>query len=250
MEKRIEELSINAWPSRQTLVYDGWVLRFGGSYTRRANSISPLYESKLSFTEKIEYCERLYSSAGLNTVFKLTDKGSPEGLDEFLSAQGYREEAQTSVQVLELPCAGGTIPIDFKAYESLDEGWFQSLCSINEVSLENAGKLKAILSGIVPERYFAELEIDGRLGACGVGVVENGFIGLYDIVVDKKLRGKGHGRRLMESMLCLGREKGASSAYLQVMLDNPAALKLYESLGFRELYKYWYRVKERCRENE
>lgn len=250
MEKRIEELSINAWPSRQTIVYDGWILRFGGGYTRRANSISPLYESRLGFTEKTGYCERLYNSTGLNTVFKLTDKGSPEGLDEFLSVQGYREEAQTSVQVLGLSGGSGAMHEGFKVYESFDEGWFESLCSINEVNRENAGKLKAILSGIIPERYFAALEMDGRLVACGVGVVENGYIGLYDIVVDKELRGRGYGRRLMESMLSFGREKGASSAYLQVMLDNPVALKLYESLGFRELYRYWYRVKERCRENE
>jgi N-acetylglutamate synthase len=33
-------------------------------------------------------------------------------------------------------------------------------------------------------------------------------------------------------------------AYLQVMLDNPVALNLYDSLGFKEIYKYWYRVKK------
>lgn len=54
MERRIEELSINAWPSMQTMVYDGWQLRFGRGYTKRANSISPFYESKIGFKEKIK----------------------------------------------------------------------------------------------------------------------------------------------------------------------------------------------------
>jgi ribosomal protein S18 acetylase RimI-like enzyme len=48
----------------------------------------------------------------------------------------------------------------------------------------------------------------------------------------------------MEAMLSLGRSKGAKNAYLQVMLDNTKAYKLYQSLGFKELYQYWYRVRK------
>jgi ribosomal protein S18 acetylase RimI-like enzyme len=36
---------------------------------------------------------------------------------------------------------------------------------------------------------------------------------------------------------------GADKAYLQVMQSNVAAMQLYEGLGFRAAYSYWYRVK-------
>jgi hypothetical protein len=66
--RSLEELSLNAWPSLQTLLYDGWVLRFANGYTKRANSVNPLYHSGTDVTEKTETCERLYRGKGLSCV--------------------------------------------------------------------------------------------------------------------------------------------------------------------------------------
>ena len=33
--KTIEDLSLNAWPSHQIELYDGWILRFSYFYTHR-----------------------------------------------------------------------------------------------------------------------------------------------------------------------------------------------------------------------
>jgi hypothetical protein len=42
-----------------------------------------------------------------------------------------------------------------------------------------------------------------------------------------------------------GHDAGATRGYLQVVDGNLLALNLYAKLGFREAYRYWYRVK-RC----
>jgi len=38
-------------------------------------------------------------------------------------------------------------------------------------------------------------------------------------------------------------ETGIKKAYLAVVNDNTIAKKIYDKLGFKEIYKYWYRKK-------
>ncbi len=245
MEKRIEELSNNAWPSLKTMVYDGWLLKFAGGYTRRSNSIIPLYDSEIVFEEKLVNCEKIYSSMGLSTIFKIVDKLCPSGLDELLSEKGYEAQAHTSVQLMDLKkyeCKEG---IDLLVRDQPEDEWFANMQRISASKSDSDIKMeKLILGNIVPEKYFVELQLHGEAVACGLGVLEDGCIGICDIMVAGEHRGKGYGRYIVEGLMSLGKNKGANWAYLQVMLDNPIALKLYESLGFKEIYKYWYRAKK------
>ncbi len=84
---------------------------------------------------------------------------------------------------------------------------------------------------------------DDKCVACGIGVQDELYIGLFDIVVAKDYRNHGIGSLLIQHILKLGKNCGAQKAYLQVMLNNPAALRLYQKLGFIEKYRYWYRKK-------
>ena len=59
--------------------------------------------------------------------------------------------------------------------------------------------------------------------AWGLGVVERGYVGLYDIVVAPDLRGIGLGRRVVTSLMAWGCREGAHSAYLQVREENEIA---------------------------
>ena len=39
-----------------------------------------------------------------------------------------------------------------------------------------------------------------------------------------------------------GAERGARDAYLQVVASNAPAVRLYEQLGFADVYRYHYRL--------
>lgn len=243
----IEELSMNAWPALQTMLYDGWILRYSKGYTKRANSINPIYPSTFEINKKIEKCEAQFRSLGIDVVYKMTGYTRPENLDRLLEEKGYERKDETIVKVIELP----NLLLDFQEPEIKDveirnfltEQWLDAFCRLLKVSEKNRMILQDMINIIIPEKYLLLLRQDGKVIGCGMGVIEDGFAGIYEIVIDTELRGKGYGRQLMLNMLKYAYERGARKAYLQVVAANIPAVRLYESLGFKEAYRYWYRVK-------
>ncbi len=100
--------------------------------------------------------------------------------------------------------------------------------------------MKAIFARISSAAAFARLRRDGETVALGLGVLDQGWIGLFDIVTAESARRQGVGTALIYQMLAWGQQRGAQGAYLQVVANNAPALKLYAKLGFAETYRYWY----------
>ena len=241
MIQLIEEISLNAWPSLQTLLVDGWVLRFANGYTKRSNSINPLYASASNVEEKVEFCEQIYRRNNLPVVFKMTSAAHPENLDARLAERGYVVDSPTSVQTMELRDTGSSP--DAKLDATLTDEWLAAFCRLSGISDEHKSTLRQILTSIVPQKCFAAILQVDQIIACGLGVRQGDHVGFYDIVTDKSFRNQGYGKRLMRSLLTWGKQNGARCAYLQVMLNNAPALHLYSRLGFSEVYQYWYRIK-------
>ena len=234
---------MNAWPSLQTMLYDGWVLRFSNGYTKRANSVHPLYPSSLDVEEKVRACEEIYRGKRLDVVFKMTASAQPDDLDRVLATKGYRSDSQTSVQALELDGVDKVAAQTSLSTENLDE-WLSAFCRLSKISQRHEPTLKQLLHNLVPARYLASMCHQGQVVACGMGVLQDKFVGLFDIVTDADFRRQRFGKQLVLNILAWGKCNGAHTAYLQVVLNNEPALCLYSGLGFKEIYTYWYRIKQ------
>lgn len=242
---QLEELSLNAWPAIHTLAYDGWILRFSEGYSRRANSCHPLYSGEVRTEEKISACRALYSRAGLDTVFKMTDASLPSDLDMVLARKGYARQADVSVQTLPLPTSRYKEKgHDVITHTRLREEWLTSFASMNRLVDTQKNIAERMLRSILPDHCYASiLDRSGSVVACGLAVLQNGYIGLYDIITDREHRRMGLGEALTAKLLNWGISMGAEGAYLQVVADNTPAVSMYSKLGFREAYRYWYRSK-------
>ncbi len=74
-------------------------------------------------------------------------------------------------------------------------------------------------------------------------MLENGFAGIANVIVDEACRGRGCGQKLCRTLLAEAAAHGAHTACLCVVQNNLTARHIYEKLGFQKVYTYWYRVK-------
>lgn len=239
--RKIEEMSMNAHPSLNTFYYDGWCLRFAGGYTNRANSISMLSPSTLPVADKIRYCEEIYASQKLPTVFKVTPLSID--LDNALAEAGYSIVTKTDIMVMDIP---KVISEEFSSVvtNGINENWQSNFFLLNGLSDASIPLAKKIQSNIINQTLCATLSCNYEIVACGLCVIENDYAGLFGIMVSAQHRRKGYGEDICASLINSAAKYGAKKAYLQVIADNKNAVKLYQKLGFMKEYQYWYRVKD------
>jgi ribosomal protein S18 acetylase RimI-like enzyme len=68
------------------------------------------------------------------------------------------------------------------------------------------------------------------------------WIGLFDINTRIDCRNRGLAHQLVSALLAWGKTNAAIHAYLQVEENNSPARRLYDKLGFKDNYRYWYRI--------
>lgn len=243
-EITIEELSLRAWPAFESARHEGWILRQAEGLTKRANSVIPLYEGEGELEAKVSFCEDYYKKAGLKSTFKLTEFSEPPALDSFLAERGYSRVDETSVRTA-APCwrewqASARVELRAEAGEE----WLSEAARIKGYNEHDDRVHRRIIGGVSGEKGFALLrDEEGRVNALGFALLDGGYLSFHDIFVEPACRQRGLATELMESLLCWGVNAGAEKSFLQVVADNRAAIALYEKFGFKELYRYWYRVK-------
>lgn len=87
-----------------------------------------------------------------------------------------------------------------------------------------------------PGVWFLVARRDGEIIGC-VALVDagDGTAEIKRMFVDPQARGLKVGRRLMEALEDLAREKGLSAIRLEAGISQPEALGLYRAFGYREI---------------
>lgn len=240
LQRRIEEMGLNGWPSISTQLYKGAVLRYANGYTKRANSCNPLYVKNININDVINYTEDYFNQLNQNVVFKIIDTKEYSEIDKILDIKGYSKIDLTDVLIIDLKNKEYITKHEIKFENCITDEWVNNFIEIYDRS-KDRDLIHSMLNNIKSKVITAQIDENNRTIACGYAVIENDWVGFFDIYVDEKLRGKGLGRSIMNGLINQSKNQGAVKSYIQVVSNNTAAVNLYKSLGYEFFYNYWYR---------
>ena len=241
---RVEEAGLNALQTQRQLFYDGWLLRLSPGKARRARSINAHFGSTLPTDAKIDFCEQLYASRGLPTLFRITPFLKPADLEDVLARRGYIAYDTTLVQTSslerppEMPDADG---VELSAPPVAE--FVAQVGAMRDSSPEQiAAHLERLSVTPLPVRALLA-HVDGRVVGAGQVALERDLAGIYDVITDNAFQRRGVATRIIVALLSWAWDHGATRAYLQVDSANAPALAVYRKFGFRTAYTYHYRAR-------
>jgi ribosomal protein S18 acetylase RimI-like enzyme len=217
-----EHAAALAWPGVERVWLDGWLLRAAGGFTHRGNSAVPLgVEAGLGALPSIIEWYRL---RGLTPWLSVPDRllRLPGGVPPHL---------ETVVMVRDLP--EGEPDSTVTLAPGPDEHWLRLYERDVPVDV-----LTAVVDGEVAFATIADAAV-GR-GAVTNALDGSRWVGMSAVRVTEEQRRRGHARRLCAALLGWGFRRGATRAYVQVLVDNTAGIALYESMGFSTQHRSRY----------
>ncbi len=99
-------------------------------------------------------------------------------------------------------------------------------------------ELTGVIEDIKTKAGLFIYELDDQPIATAICVHDEELAGLFEVACHESFRRRGFGRAIALTALKWGWMRGAERAWLQVGTENEAAIKLYERMGFSELYRY------------
>ena len=216
-----------------------WLLRAGGGWTGRANSVLPLGDPGCARDDAVAFVVRWYGSRGLRPMVAVP---SPV-LDDLAAAlRDGGWQRQWGAVVMTAPVDDILAQLAERADlprvaidSAPDEDWLAAYHY-------RGGQLPAHAVQILRagDPRFASVRLNGQVLAIGRFVASDGMVGVTAMEVGADQRRRGLGAHLLRGVATAGAAAGAGLAWLQVDRDNAPAQTLYRRAGFMPHHSYDY----------
>lgn len=246
----LERVMARGWRGTSTVTMGDWLLRAGGGFTGRANSVLVLGPPGVELPTAMAQVESFYTEHRLPPMFQVPFVAVSEAVDpvgaeplrisRVLQDTGWRAFNETTVLVASIKAAQRSFPAadlgEFRHAETPSEEWLSGYVYRGRPLPPAAAAVLTNADG--PD--FVSLHADGEQLGVARGILVDGWLGVTAVTVAEKHRRRGVGTALMSELIRCAAAAGARHAYLQADSANTAALKMYGRGGFKEHHRYHY----------
>ena len=255
-----ERRALLGWPPVEAEPLGSWVLRAADGFSARANSVLAVGSPGVPLDDAVAAVRAFYSARGLPAWAQVVVGSAAEAE---LAARGWvparpgeadsefqlASVAQLSRALRRVGASGrphpaesalvvGTTPPSRRVWSAsvaptASAGWLAD----DQRALATPAAARAVLEG---PAEVAFVSVGSPLVAKGRVSVADDWAGITDVWVSPEHRRQGLALVVMAALVEWAAERGARTAYLQTRGDNPAALALYEGLGFTTHHTYRY----------
>src|SRR3954469_17669358 len=117
----LERVHVRAWPATETARIDGWLWRWSGGASQRANSVSTIEFHGDDVAAALDRVEARYRAKASPAQLHTYDLSQPSGLPSLLTARGYgMGETTLTMLAVTQPAAP---PSDLTASDNATPEW-------------------------------------------------------------------------------------------------------------------------------
>lgn len=240
--RSLELAAADGWPGTEQAWIDGWLVRSGHGFTRRANAAAPLGNAQrmgnLHSGETLDRLRAWFAARDQPLTLLLPDRlgAAPTGWTESPEVQVMAAD----IENLTLPNGESAVTVS----DAPDSDWLATYHYRGAPLPDSAtAVLTAVSEGEVAFGALGTPDTGGLAIARGaVTQAPDGrrWVGLSAVEVAPEHRRRGLGMLICAEMIRWGRDRGATHTYVQVEADNAGAIALYRTLGLVDHHRYRY----------
>jgi ribosomal protein S18 acetylase RimI-like enzyme len=241
--RRLERLHVRAWPASETERIDGWLWRWSGGGSQRANSVSTIDFTGNDMAAALDRVEARYRAKASSAQLHTFDLTQPSGLPALLVARGYRAGETTltmlATTMMAIGASATAAPGDVAVTADPTPEWLAVY--LGAITDSRRAVNQQILRRIPDPRAFFSVRRGGSVISTALCVVDGANAVAECVATREAARGQRGAELAMRALMAWAASLGAHTVALQVVELNQPALALYQRLGFRQVAtdRFW-----------
>jgi len=238
--RRLERLHVRAWPAVETERIDGWLWRWSGGGSQRANSVSTIDFIGNDIAAALDRVETRYRARHSPVQLQTYELSQPTELPALLNARGYGA-GESTVTMLATAAPPATPRTDVAVTRDHTSEWLDVYLSA--ITENRRAVNQRILERIPDPRAFFSVRRGGRVISTALCVVDAGHAVAECVATREDARGQRGADAVMRALMAWAASLGAHTIGLQVVPGNQPAMALYRRLGFNMVgtNRFWIR---------